>query len=325
MIMNQAAPVPKIDIVIVNWNSGAQLLECLASLINADLASVELGNVVVVDNASTDDSLQGIEDPRLPLRIVRNRDNRGFAAACNQGALEVDFEFLLFLNPDTILFQNSLVTPLNFMDRPDNADIGIIGIQLVDDNGRISRSCARFPTPGTFLVKMLGLDRLFPSIFPGHFMTEWDHGDSRTVDQVMGAFFLVRRSLFNTLGGLDERFFVYFEEVDFSLSTHKAGWRSYYLAEARAYHKGGGTSDQAKAARLYYELRSRILYCFKHYNVMTATAVMMGTLLIEPVARLLLGLARLSATDVIETGRGFVLLWGDVPKLLHSIIMCRNV
>src|SRR6185503_16033407 len=111
------------------------------------------------------------------------------------------------------------------------------------------RTCARFPTPGRFFAKMLGLDRILPGIFPSHFMTEWDHATNREVDQVMGAFFLVRRSAYEALAGFDERFFVYFEEVDFALRARARGWSTYYLTQARAYHEGGGSTKQIRPAR----------------------------------------------------------------------------
>src|SRR5258708_40080093 len=97
-------------------------------------------------------------------------------------------------------------------------------------------------------------------------MSDCDYFDTRRVDVVTGAFLLVRRGIFEVLGGFDERFFVYLEDVDFLYRVGQAGWRCYYLAAARAYHRGGGCSEQAKAARLFYALRSRILYSYKHFG-----------------------------------------------------------
>jgi len=316
--MTQSITIPTVDIAIVNWNAGTQLHDCLASIVKADTTGINLNSVIVIDNASSDDSLRGIEELHLSLKLVRNSANRGFAAACNQGAREGTADYILFLNPDTVLYPDSLTTPLQFMELPVNAQIGIVGIQLIDDAGNVSRSCARFPTVGMFTAKVFGLDRLAPSLFPSHAMMEWAHDDSRDVDQIMGAFYLVRRSLFERLGGLDERFFVYFEEVDFSLRARMAGWRSFYLADARAYHKGCGTSDQIKATRLFYSLRSRILYGFKHFNRISAIALLLTTLFLEPLSRMCLGLARCSLSDLNETRKGFAMLWGALPRLQKS-------
>jgi len=283
-----------------------------------DKDSFQLNHLVVVDNDSQDDSTDNLDNLDLPLTFIQNKKNIGFAAACNQGAKGSKADFLLFLNPDTCLFNNSLVQSLNYMEGPNNQDIGILGIQLVDEVGRISRSCARFPTVGSFFVKMFGLDILFPKIFSNHFMIEWDHNESRVVDQVIGAFFLIRRQLFVTMGGFDERFFVYFEEVDLSRRAYNAGWKTIYLADVQAYHKGGGTSDKVKASRLFYSLRSRILYGYKHFNWLAATALMLGTLLIEPFTRLAFALINRSREQAEETIKGCVMLWSNLPTLLRK-------
>jgi len=274
--------------------------------------------VVVVDNASWDGSASELEDLELPLSVIRNAENRGFAAACNQGVAGSRADYLLFLNPDTRLFKDSLTKPVGFLDQPSSQAVGIVGIQLVDENGEIIRTCAWFPTPVRFFTKMLGLDRLFPRVFPSHFMLEWNHEENRKVDHVIGAFFLVRRSLFESLNRFDERFFVYLEDLDFSCSAHKAGWSSYYLAEAQAFHKGGGTSEKIKAARLFYFFQSRIIYGYKHFGWLAATGLMLGTLLLEPFARFALAFVRCSKEEIGETFKGYCMLWGALPKLLKA-------
>lgn len=306
--------MPKIDIIIVNWNSGKQLYECLQSIGTATKDGSNLGNIIVVDNASVDGSADELQNFNLPLTIIRNNINRGFAAACNQGASESKADYLLFLNPDAQLFENSLSVPIAFMERPENRHIGIVGIQLVDEEGRISRTCARFPTSRQFFAKMLGLDHLFPHVFSSYFMVEWDHKDSREVDHVIGAFFLVRRNLFEVLGGFDERFFMYFEDLDFSLRARQLGYSSFYLTEAQAYHKGGGTSEQIKARRLFYSLRSRIIYGYKHFSWIAATMLMLGTIIVEPLSRIVLGIAHRSGSEIVETCRAYRMLWGSMPE-----------
>src|SRR2546422_6121032 len=252
--------VTSIDIVIVNWNAGPQLAHCLESIVAAGRNGIHIRRIVVVDNGSFDDSLPTREIAGLAPIMIRNERNRGFARACNQGAANSSADYLLFLNPDTSLLNNSLAEPVAFMERGENRRIGILGIQLLDTDGRIAPTCARFPTPVRFFATMLGLDRALPGVFPPHFMVEWDHKQSREVDQVIGAFFLVRRSVFEDLGGFDERFFVYFEEVDLSLRARALGWPTFYLSTVQAYHHGSGRMrKQEQATRLFYSLRSRIL------------------------------------------------------------------
>ena len=309
---------PLLDVIVVNWHAGEQLLTCLRSVLAAEQKGYRLDRVIVIDNASSDGSIDRVEALCPSIIRIRNTENRGFAAACNQGAVGSRADFILFLNPDTRLFSDTLCKPIVFLDRPEKSDVGVVGVQLVDDAGHVHRSCARFPTAGRELAMMLGLDRLAPRLFTTHFMTEWDHSDSREVEQVMGAFFLVRRAVFEALDGFDERFFVYFEDVDFALRARRRGWRSFYLATAHAYHRGGGTSAQAKDLRLFYALRSRIRYCFKHFGWVEAALVTAATLLVEPVCRVAWALVRRSPDEALDTLRAYARLWREVPTLLGT-------
>ena len=140
-------------------------------------------------------------------------------------------------------------------------------------------------------------------------MQEWDHGETRAVDIVMGAFLLVRRQVFEMLGGFDERFFVYYEEVDFLHSVQRAGWQSFYLNTAQAYHQGGACSNRSKAMRLFYSLRSRLIYSYKHFSRASATGVALGTLLVEPFSRLAYAVLRGRVEEIGDTLKGYAILW----------------
>src|SRR4051794_26360852 len=195
-----------IHVVIVNWNSGSQLKECLQSFsaVASDAVTVRL---TVVDNASADGSCDGLEGTtRTPPALIRNAQNRGFGAACNQGAAGSDADFILFLNPDTQLAPGSFELPARYLASPHHQSVGIVGIQLADATGQVARNTARAPTPRSMIGHSLGLDRLGLAAFPRHFDEDWAHDETRTVDQVMGAFFFVRREVFEALGGFDERF-----------------------------------------------------------------------------------------------------------------------
>ena len=301
---------PTLAIAIVNWNAGGQLAACLESIAASDWERVALAAVVVVDNASTDGSRDRVADTaRLPVQLILNAENRGFAVACNQAARGIRADYVLFLNPDARLDRGSIPAVVALLEDEAHAPIGIVGIQLVGDEGIVSRSCARFPTPWTMVSKSLGLDRLLPSVCPGYMMTEWDHSASREVDHVMGAFYLVRAGVFSTLGGFDESFFVYFEDLDFSLRARQAGWRSYYLADARAYHKGGGTSAAVKSTRLLYSLRSRLCYARKHFSRPAAGFVAFCTLCLEPIVRVAACAIGGSPTGLRETLSAYQRLW----------------
>jgi N-acetylglucosaminyl-diphospho-decaprenol L-rhamnosyltransferase len=310
----------RLDAIIVNWNAGHQLLECIESFASVAHDGVKLGSVVVVDNSSTDRSLQMLGDLRekLPLKIIRNSENRGFAAGCNQGAAGSTADFLLFLNPDTRLCAGCLEGPAALFTTPGRQCVGIVGIQLINAAGEIARSCARRPTGPAMIGQSLGLDRLLPSYFPPHFLSEWPHDATRIVDQVMGAFFMIRRSLFEQLGGFDERFFVYFEDLDLAMRASARGWTSVYLATAQAVHSGQGTTKAVKAHRLFYLSRSRIFFAFKHFTRTMASGVAVTTLLIEPITRTLAALIGGRSAEVPNILRGYVLLWGDLPHMLRA-------
>jgi N-acetylglucosaminyl-diphospho-decaprenol L-rhamnosyltransferase len=301
--------MPSLDIVIVNWNAGKRLQRCISSIATAQRESFNINRVVVVDNASSDGSLEGLQPVGLPLVVIANPANRGFAAACNQGAGESTADYLLFLNPDVVLEPCALEESVTLMQQPENARIGICGIQLINSTGEVARSCARIPRAAHFFAMATGLERIAQSRFPGALMEEWDHRSSCMVEHVIGAFFWVRRSLFSSLGGFDERFFVYLEDIDFSCRARQAGWNSYYLATVRAEHSGGGCSEHVKATRLFYALRSRILYAYKHLPATSATVVLLLTIVVEPVVRLGRALFRGSFAELAEVSDGYWKLW----------------
>jgi hypothetical protein len=305
-----------VSIIIVNWNAGQQLLDCIYSIRQHHNNLVE--SVIVIDNASEDDSIAKVETlEALPfkLEITKNSSNRGFAAACNQGATLATADYLLFLNPDTLLFENSLTIPYQFMLNPENEKTGICGIQLIEESGKVSRSCARFPTPLLFFLHSLGLNKIkYLHKYDMH-MHNWAHDSTQIVDHVIGAFFLVHKELFNKLNGFDERYFVYLEDIDFSLRMKtQLGLLSIYLTDAQAFHKGGGTSSQVKAHRLFYSLRSRMLYAFKHFSSINAWLVMAITLLVEPITRILLAVAKINISDVKNVWGAYCMLISDMPN-----------
>ena len=277
-----------------------------------------VSTVIIVDNGSTDASLNFATSPNLSLQVIRNLENRGFAAACNQGAALCSSPYLLFLNPDAGLREDALQKSVGYLEDKEAANIGILGVRLINEHGTTQRHCARFPSWSTYLGHALALDKVAPKFFRPHFMTDFDHLTSRDVDQVIGAFFLVRRSVFECLNGFDERFFVYFEELDFSLRARQAGWRTWYLAEAVAFHKGGGTSEQVKAHRLFYSLRSRFLYAFKHFSPIQAWIVLVAGLVIEPISRLIRCALRGSRAELYDTLRGYRMLWSGLPATLRQ-------
>jgi N-acetylglucosaminyl-diphospho-decaprenol L-rhamnosyltransferase len=304
---------PKLDIVIVNWNAGDLLVECIDSMKVAQHPSFILNKIIIVDNNSQDNSIQQLDKiSDLPLLVIQNDENVGFGKACNAGVREGDGDLLLILNPDTKLYADSIYVPVEFILREANKNIGMIGIKLIDEDNQISRNCARFPTPSKIFCFSLGLDKLFPKIFPPHFMTEWDHNDSRFVDQIMGSYIIMPRELYERLNGYDDNFFVYYEDLDLTLRANRLGYKNYYLAEAAVFHKGGGSSDKVKAARLFYITHSKLIYSKKHFSKIGYLVVLMMTLFIEPITRVIYGIFKLSFSNIIETLKAYKKLYSKL-------------
>jgi hypothetical protein len=304
-----------LDIVIVNWNAGALLRQCLASIFASDLGPVTLERVVVVDNASTDGSLDGLPFVSPPFAPIRLATNLGFGAACNVGAADSTADYLLFLNPDTVLDSDSLKGAVAFMEAETNARVAASTIRLRDPAGRTQRCCSRFPTVGRMLAHSVGLDRLLPGVFPPHFLTEWDHEDTRPVPQVMGAFLLIRRTVFARLSGFDERFFVYYEDVDLCRRIALDGDICVHNAGISAVHVGCGTTNQIKARRQFYSARSRIQYAQKYFGWLGAAALTFDGLLLAPLVRAARGAATGSREAIADAIHGARMLWSDLPNI----------
>lgn len=277
----------------------------------------EVKSLTLVDNASSDGSNQtpvpqGLRNVRISR--IENDVNQGFGKACNLGSARGNAPYVLFLNPDTRLRPKCMLLPLKFLEAPENQDIAVAGIQLIDNEGNVARSCCRIPTPYQLLMHSVGVDRL-PLISPrGYMMTEWSHNDTRRVGHVIGAYYLIRRSIFEELGGFDEDFFVYLEDLDLSTRIARKNLACAYLSHISAFHAGGGSSRKILARRLCYSLKSRLIYSQKHYNRFHQLLIKFATLVVEPLIRCSRALLVLSWRDFKVTCRGYGLLYRDLFK-----------
>ncbi len=307
-----------LDIVIVNWNSGDFLINCLNSLNQYGLN--EIRKVVVIDNNSSDDSFNVSKNFDFDLEVVINQKNIGFGSACNQGAELCSSPFILFLNPDTEIFKNSLLIPLKFISDESNSNIGITGVRLIDKAGNYSTSCARFPSAKRYFYRALGLTTFFPQYFKYTIMTNYESPDSGIVDQINGAFFLIRHDLFTKLKGFDERFFVYMDEVDLSYRAKLIGFNSYFISEAKAFHQGGGSSDQIKAKRVFYSLRSRLQFFNKHFGYSINLLMCFEVFILEFFSRIIFSMLKLNLAKFIQTFEIFIYMYGWALGKIFSFI-----
>ncbi len=246
-----------LSVVIVSYNVKFFLEQCLSSLKKAIDGSLILRNqteVFVVDNASTD----GTADFLIPLypgyHFIRNDVNRGFARANNQGIALSNAEFLLVLNPDTILSEDSLDICLTFLrSRP---EAGAVGLKMIDGSGKYLRESKRgFPTPAASFFKMTGLAGLFPGskIFSSYYMGHLEEQTPQVVDVLTGACMFLRKKVLDITGGFDEQFFMYAEDIDLSFRITQAGFLNYYLPQSAIIHfKGESTIKDAGYIKTFY-------------------------------------------------------------------------
>jgi len=305
---------PSLDIVIVNWNTGPYLGRCLDSIATADHSKLRPGTVVVVDNASTDRSLL-VAQASPGVTVLTNDRNRGFATACNQGARIGRSDFLLFLNPDAELEFDTLTQLHACMNSSAAHRAGVFGAQMVNRAGDRQSSCSRFPTLWLAAVEMTGLSRVAPRVFPRRHLSPSESSAGGMVDQVIGSFFVVSRELFELLDGFDERFFVYYEDVDFAYRARAVGRPCYFCPNVRVYHEGGVSSDRLPAMRLYYSLRSRTEFARKHWPRWQCASLVGLILTIEIPARLSIAVVR---KELRDTARGSLLFARYVVDLAPS-------
>ncbi|MEA1085871.1 glycosyltransferase family 2 protein [Sphingomonas sp. CD22] len=278
----------KVDVVIVNWNAGPQLRECVESIFAHE--HEVLGSVIVVDNASVDGSATFCRtDDRVVL--VEPERNLGFGTACNRGAAAGSADYLLFLNPDTQLLHSTLANVVDHL-RGRGRAAGAVGVKLIGSDGHVSRHCARLPSAWTFLTLSLGLSKILPRWFKPVELVEFDHVHTANVPHVMGAFYLMPRAVFEAVGGFDERFFVFYEDLDLSLRIAQAGKSVVYFAEEEIFHRTGGTGSGASAKALSYLLESRLIYARKHFGAVGWVIIAFSVFIIEPVRRTVHALLR---------------------------------
>ncbi|SDS75903.1 glycosyltransferase family 2 protein [Actinopolymorpha singaporensis] len=288
----------RVDVVVVNWNSGDCLRACIDSLAGPT-GRGQVGDVVVVDNASTDGSAEGLPNW---VKLVANPGNIGFAAACNQGADHCASDYLLFLNPDTVVSDDTIQRAAAFLDSRENLVYGICGALAVNRDGSPGLCASRFPTLTNVMAGVLRLDRVVRR-WARHLPPEALRRGG-PVDQVIGAFFVIRRALFGRLGGFDERYFLYYEEVDLSKRAKLLGFGSYLIVDATFEHIGNVSAKRSGDLALYHSLRSRSLYAFQHWPAWQAYLLIFFTLAVDLPARLLRAVV---AKEL-----------GDLPRLVRA-------
>ncbi|MFN2278354.1 MAG: glycosyltransferase family 2 protein [Candidatus Promineifilaceae bacterium] len=235
-----------LSVIIVSYNTRRLLDECLASLQTAASPTNGL-EIVVVDNASGDGSVDMVREKYPDVRLIASDENRGFSAANNLGVREANGRVLLFLNSDTVVSAEALVQPLDYLDAHPN--VGAITVRLVYPNGERDPDNHRgFPTPWNALCHFSGLGRLFPASprFDGYFQSYADFEQTHAVPVIAGSFMMMPRAVFDELGGWDETYFFYGEDIDFCYRIHQAGYEIIYYPHVEVLHYKGASSGLRK-------------------------------------------------------------------------------
>jgi GT2 family glycosyltransferase len=251
MIVNSSNAGARFSVVIVNYNGGEMLLDCVPSVVREGVPHPQ---IIVVDNGSTDDSIHTLETNVPGVQVIRNNCNAGFARAVNDGIAQASAEFILLLNNDARLEPGALRAFADGFDTLPN--LAIAGGQLRNPDGRLQSAFAPLPTIAEEILPLFVL-RL---MFPGRFRRKTFDEHPVAVESVLGACFCVRSSALSTLGFLDEDYFFYFEEIDWCRRAGQMGADVYYLPTARAVHQGGRTANRFRGpARVEYQ-RSKLTY-----------------------------------------------------------------
>lgn len=258
----EAAIKMKLSIVIVSWNVKDILCQCLDSIVRSSVAFPY--EIIVVDNASKDDTAACVARKYPSVKLIHNEENHGFATANNQGAAVAGGQYLLILNPDTVLFEDTLGSMVHFMDA--NPDIAMCGPHILNDDMSQQKSVRNFPSwRGAFyrytILKYLGL---FKPHFERWHNRRFDYNRQADIEQLIGAAMLIRRDVFEKMGRFDERYFMYYEEVDLCQRLRNNGYRVVYYPEARLVHLGGKSAKQIPARTRLMMLQSLLLYFRKN-------------------------------------------------------------
>ena len=270
----------KLSVIIVNYNVRQFLENSLASIGRA-LEGIE-GEVFVVDNASDDGSADMVRAKFPSVRLVENRENLGFARANNIALRLTGGEFILLINPDTVVQEDTFRVMLRFFSEV--PDAGIAGCRILNPDGSFQLPCRRsFPTPWVAFTKIFGLAALFPKsrLFGSYNLTYLSEDETYSVDAVSGSFMMVRREAYAKVGGLDESFFMYGEDLDWCYRFGIAGFRVYYVHTTKIIHFKGESTKRSDIdeIRLFYQAmqlfvskhfsRSRIVLLFLNLGIVT--------------------------------------------------------
>jgi O-antigen biosynthesis protein len=255
----------KLSVVIVNYNVKYFLEQCLHSVQSA-CKGID-AEIFVVDNDSVDGSVKMVKDKFPEVHLIENKENKGFSSANNQAIRRSKSEYVLLLNPDTIVEDDTLRKVLDFMDQ--HPDAGGLGVKMLDGKGKFLPESKRgLPYPSVAFFKVFGLSSLFPKskLFGSYHLGYLDKDKTHTVDVLAGAFMLLRKKALDKTGLLDEAFFMYGEDIDLSYRITKAGYLNYYYPATRIIHYKGESTKKGSLNYVFVFYNAMIVFARKHFS-----------------------------------------------------------
>ncbi|MDO4511936.1 MAG: glycosyltransferase family 2 protein [Bacteroidales bacterium] len=282
------------------------------------------GEIIVVDNNSGDDTMAFVK-PKFPdVTFIENTENVGFARANNQAIMQARGAFTLILNPDTIITGESLRRPLQWMQ--EHPDCGAIGLHMIDGNGHfLPESKRAFPTPWVSFCKIFGLSKLFPRsrFFAKYHLRYLDEWQPHAIDILAGAYMLCRTPLLQQVGGFDEDFFMYGEDIDLSYRMVKAGYRNWYLPVNMLHYKGESTKkDSMRYVKVFYE--AMLIFYRKHFprfRTVVYPLIKLGVLVRQGMAvmrRIFTRICPRTSATALEDRAGWVIL-SQTPEAVAQV------
>jgi len=265
-----------VSIIIVSWNTVDLLRQCLKSI--CEETKKYTFEIVVIDNDSPDNSAEMVAKEFSDVKLISNKDNKGFAPANNQGLEIASGRNILFLNPDTLVIKNGIDKMVEYLDENKKNGVGVVTCKLLNDDGTLQKSVNSFFSFWSSLFE----NRFFAELFKKSntkkmFMSYWDHSELREIDWSYGAVILITREVLEKVGYLDDRFYIYAEEMDYYLRARKAGYKAIFLPDVEIIHYGKSSSRQRRAAMFIQNYKSFYLFLKKHYSSLTYYAYRVRT------------------------------------------------
>lgn len=261
----------ELSVIIVNYNVKHFLEQCLLSVYSA-LAGID-AEVFVVDNASSDNSCAMVKQRFPAVNLIENINNVGFSKANNQAILQSSGKYILLLNPDTVVQEDTFAKCIQFMDN--NTDAGCLTVKMIDGKGNyLPESKRGFPSPWVSFFKIFGFTSIFPrsKVFARYYLGHLDKDSTHQIDVLPGAFMFIRKDALNRAGLLDEQFFMYGEDIDLSYRIALTGYKNYYYPDCQIIHYKGESTKKGSLNYVIIFYKAMILFAKKHFKSKNVTA-----------------------------------------------------